>query len=154
MVKEIIVMVIGAIPVLELRWAIPQALYWQMPIVKAFWLSVAGNIIIIAPVLLFLEPVSNKLRKFKLWSRFFDWFVERTRKKADVIQKYEALGLAIFVAIPLPGTGAWTGCLAASLFKIRFRYAFISIAAGVLGAGLIVSALCVLGKISIEAVIR
>ena len=152
--KEIIVMIIGATPVLELRLAIPQALYWQMSIVKAFWLSVAGNIIIIAPVLLLLEPISNKLRRFKLWSRFFDWFAERTRKKADVIQKYEALGLAIFVAIPLPGTGAWTGCLAASLFKIRFRYAFMAIVAGVLAAGLIVSVLCVLGKISIEALIH
>ncbi len=154
MAKEIIVMLIGALPVLELRWAIPQALYWQMPIVKAFWLSVAGNIIIIAPVLFLLEPVSVKLRRFKFWSRFFDSFSERTRKKANLIQKYEALGLAIFVAVPLPGTGAWTGCLAASLFKIRFRYAFMAIAAGVLGAGLIVSALCELGKISIQAVIR
>lgn len=154
MTKEIIVMIIGALPVIELRWAIPQALYWQMPIVKAFWLSVAGNIIIIAPVLFLLEPVSAKLRRFKLWSRFFDSLSERTRRKANLIQKYETLGLAIFVAVPLPGTGAWTGCLAASLFKIRFRYAFMAIAAGVLGSGLIVSALCELGKISIQAVIR
>jgi uncharacterized membrane protein len=147
-------MVIGALPVLEVRWAIPQALIWKMPILKAFWLSVLGNIIPVAPLLFLLEPVSNKLRRFKLWSRFFDWFAERTKKKADLIQKYEALGLALFVAVPLPGTGAWSGCLAATLFKIRFRYAFIAIVAGVIGAALIVLALCLLGIISWQAVIK
>jgi len=70
------------------------------------------------------------------------------------VQRYEALGLAIFVAIPLPMTGAWSGVVAASLFKIRFRYAFIAIVAGVIGAGLIVSMLCVLGIISWKAVIH
>ena len=146
--KEYIIMIIGALPVSELRGAIPLALFWQMPIVKAFWLSVLGNIIPVAPALFLLEPVSNRLRKFKIWARFFDWLFERTKKKADTIQKYEALGLAIFVAIPLPMTGAWSGVVAASLFKIRFRYAFIAIVAGVIAAGLIVSALCALGIIS------
>jgi len=141
-------MLVGALPISELRGAIPLALYYGMSLSKAFWLSVLGNLIFVAPALFLLEPVSNKLRRFKLWSRFFDWLFERTRKKADTIQKYEALGLAIFVAIPLPMTGAWSGVVAASLFKIRFRYAFIAIVAGVIGAGLIVSFLCALGLIS------
>ncbi|MFH1441581.1 MAG: small multi-drug export protein, partial [Candidatus Omnitrophota bacterium] len=72
----------------------------------------------------------------------------------DTVQKYEALGLAIFVAIPLPITGAWSGVVAASLFKIKFRYAFIAILAGVLSAGLIVSSLCQLGIISWKAVVH
>ncbi len=152
--KEILVMLIGAIPVLELRWAIPQALWWEMPVFKTFWLAVLGNMLPVAPVLFLLEPVSNKLRRFKIWSRFFDWLAERTKKKADIIQKYETIGLALFVAVPLPGTGAWTGCLAASLFKIKFRYAFIAIAAGVIGAGVIVLALCMLGIFSIKAIIQ
>ncbi|MGE5197415.1 MAG: COG2426 family protein, partial [Deltaproteobacteria bacterium] len=142
----------GALPISELRGAIPLALSFQMSLAKAFWLSVLGNFIIIIPALFLLEPVSNRLRKFKLWSRFFDWVFERTRQKADVIQKYEALGLAIFVAVPLPLTGAWSGVIAASLFKIRFRYAFLAITAGVIAAGLIVSALCALGMISWKAV--
>jgi uncharacterized membrane protein len=146
--KEYVVMLVGALPISELRGAIPLALYYGMSLSKAFWLSVLGNLIFVAPALFLLEPVSNKLRRFKLWSRFFDWLFERTRKKADTIQKYEALGLAIFVAIPLPMTGAWSGVVAASLFKIRFRYAFIAIVAGVIGAGLIVSFLCALGLIS------
>ena len=146
--KEYIVMLVGALPISELRGAIPLTLSFGMPLGKAFWLSVLGNSIPVAPALFLLEPVSNRLRRFKIWSRFFDWLFERTKKKADTVQKYEALGLAIFVAIPLPMTGAWSGVVAASLFKIRFRYAFIAILAGVIGAGLIVSALCGVGMIS------
>ena len=145
--KEYAVMIVGALPISELRGAIPLALYWGMPMGKAFLLSVLGNIIPIVPFLFLLEPVSTRLRKFKIWSRFFDWVFERTKKRADTVQKYEALGLAIFVAIPLPMTGAWSGVIAASLFKIRFRYAFIAIVAGVVGAGIIVSFLCTLGII-------
>ena len=152
--KEYIVMIVGAIPIFELRLAIPLGFYqFHMTLVNAFWLSVLGNIMPILPVLFLLEPISNRLGKFRVWSRFFDWFSERTKKKADVIQKYEALGLALFVAVPLPGTGAWAGCLAASLFKIRFRYAFIAIVAGVIGAGIIVSVLCALGMITWKAVV-
>lgn len=152
--KEYIIMFIGALPVLELRWAIPQALFWKMPFFKAFWLAVAGNIIPVVPALFLLEPISNRLRKFRLLARFFNWFTEKTKKNADLIQKYEAIGLALFVAVPLPGTGAWTGCFAASLFKIKFRYAVTAIIAGVIGAGLIVLGLCALGIIGIEAIIK
>lgn len=151
--NEVMVIIMGALPISELRGAIPLGLSLGMSMSKAFWLSVLGNTIFIAPALFLLEPVSNRLRKFKIWSRFFDWVFEQTRKKSDVIQKYEALGLAIFVAVPLPMTGAWSGVIAASLFKIKFRYALVAIICGVLGAGLIVIALCALGIISWKAVI-
>jgi len=150
--KEYIVIIVGALPIAELRGAIPLALSFGMPLSKAFWLSVLGNWIIVIPALFLFEPVSNYLRKMKIFSRFFDWVFERTRKNSDSIQKYEALGLAIFVAIPLPMTGAWSGVIAASLFKIRFRYALIAITAGILGAGLIVAALCALGIFTWKAV--
>jgi uncharacterized membrane protein len=150
--KDYLVMIVGALPVSELRGAIPLALSFGMSLSKAFWLAVLGNCIIVAPALFLFKPVTGFLRKFKIWSRFFDWVFERTRKNSDVIQKYEALGLVIFVAIPLPITGAWSGVIAASLFKIRFRYAFISIIAGILCAGLIVTALCAFGLLSWKAV--
>lgn len=150
--KDYIVMIVGALPIAELRGAIPLALSFGMPLAKAFWLSVLGNCIIVAPALFLFEPVTNVLRKFKIWAKFFDWVFERTKKNSDSIQKYEALGLAIFVAIPLPMTGAWSGVIAASLFKIRFRYAFLAIIAGVFCAGLIVAALCALGILSWKAV--
>jgi uncharacterized membrane protein len=150
--KEYVVIIIGALPVSELRGAIPLALSFGMPLAKAFWLAALGNCLIVAPALFLFKPVTGFLRKFRIWSRFFDWVFERTRKNSDSIQKYEALGLAIFVAIPLPMTGAWSGVIAASLFKIRFRYAFLAIIAGVICAGLIVSALCALGILSYKAV--
>ena len=150
--KDYVVMIVGALPISELRGAIPLALSWGMPMGKAFLLSVLGNISFIIPALFLFEPVSNRLRKFRIWARFFDWVFERTKKKGDVIQKYEALGLAIFVAIPLPMTGAWSGVIAASLFKIRFRYAFMAITAGVIGAGLIVTSLSALGIMSWKVV--
>jgi uncharacterized membrane protein len=150
--KELVVMIVGALPISELRGAIPLALSFGMSFKKAFLLSVIGNLIPVVPILFLLEPVSNRLRKFKIWARFFDWLFARTKKKADTVQKYEALGLAIFVAIPLPMTGAWTGAIAASLFKIRFRYALLAIVSGVVVAGGIVSALCALGILSWKAV--
>jgi uncharacterized membrane protein len=146
--KEYIVMIVGALPISELRGALPLALSFGMSMPKAFCLGVLGNISFVAPALFLFEPVSTRMRRFKIWSRFFDWVFERTKRNADTVQKYEALGLAIFVAIPLPMTGAWSGVVAASLFKIRFRYAFIAIVVGVIGAGIIVSVLCALGIIS------
>jgi uncharacterized membrane protein len=152
--REWVVMIVGALPISELRGALPLALSFGMSLSQAFWLSVAGNSLIVAPALFLFEPVSNWLRKFKFWSGFFDWVFARTKKNSDAVQKYEALGLAIFVAIPLPMTGAWSGVIAASLFKIKFRYAFIAIIAGVLSAGLIVAALCALGIMGWKAAVH
>jgi uncharacterized membrane protein len=150
--QDYAVIIVGALPITELRGAIPLGLSLGMPLARAFWLAILGNCIFVAPALFLFEPVTGYLRKFKIWSRFFDWVFERTKKNSDSIQKYEALGLAIFVAIPLPMTGAWSGVIAASLFKIRFRYAFLAIIAGVICSGLIVSALCALGILSWKAV--
>ncbi|MFA5164333.1 MAG: small multi-drug export protein [Candidatus Omnitrophota bacterium] len=150
--KDYIVLITAALPVSELRGAIPLALSFGMTVQKAFLLSVIGNFIPVIPVLFLLEPVSRRLGRFKVFARFFDWLFTRTRKRADTIQKYEMLGLAVFVAIPLPMTGAWTGAIAASLLKIKFRYAITGIILGILGAGLIVSSLCTLGIMSWQAV--
>jgi len=147
MTNELITVIVAALPISELRGAIPLAvLSFKIPLAKAFLLSVLGNLIPVIPLLLFLQPVSEKLRHFRLWSKFFDYLFERTRRKASLIEKYEALGLILFVAVPLPITGAWTGCIAASLFKIRFRYAFLAISIGVLIAAIIVSTITVAGS--------
>lgn len=151
--KEYIVMIVAALPISELRGSIPLGLSLGMSLSKVFWLSVLGNSIIIAPALFLFKPVSDFLRRFKIWSRFFDRIFERTKRNSDSIQKYEALGLVLFVAIPLPMTGAWSGVIAASLFKIRFRYAFPAIITGVFCAGLIVLSLCALGIFSWKAVL-
>jgi uncharacterized membrane protein len=147
--KEIMVVILSTLPVTELRGAMPLAVAMGVPLKKAFLLSVAGNLIPIIPILFLFEPISLKLRHFKPLARFFDWFYEHTRKKASLVEKFEALGLMLFVAIPFPGTGAWTGCIAASIFRIRFRYAVIATTLGVIGAGIIVAILIAIGKILI-----
>ncbi|MBN2089010.1 small multi-drug export protein [candidate division KSB1 bacterium] len=150
---EMITVLIAMIPIAELRGAIPWALAnppvggglsWP----AAYFYAVLGNFLPIIPVLLFIEPVSKWLRRYPLFDKFFDWLFTRTRKKAQAnIDKYEALGLAVFVAIPLPVTGAWTGAFAAFVFGIKFHRAVLSILAGILVAGVIVT-LASLGVIS------
>jgi uncharacterized membrane protein len=152
--KEYAVMILAALPIGELRVGIPVGLSFGLSLQKAFWLSVLGNAIPVVPILFFLKPVSNSLSKFRIFKRFFDWFFTRTKKKSDTIQKWETLGLAIFVAIPLPMTGAWSGAVAASLLKMKFRYALIGNLVGILGAGIIVTTLCALGIMSWKAVIQ
>jgi len=144
--KEWVTIFIAMLPIAELRGSIPAALVMGLSPAKAFFLSILGNSIPIIPVLFLLEPISNALMKFKPWKRFFDWLFERARSKGDLIQKYEAIGLMLFVAVPLPMTGAWSGCIAASIFRIKFRYAFPAIFLGVVLAGLIVLGVCIFGK--------
>jgi uncharacterized membrane protein len=132
----------AALPISEVRGAIPLAIgvYGYDPI-QAYLLSVFGNLLPIIPLLLFLGPVSDFLRQCTLGDRFFTWLFLRTRRK--YIQDHENFGLAalaIFVAIPLPMTGAWTGCAIAFLLGFRFWPAFAAIASGVFLAGIIVTA--------------
>lgn len=144
--EELITIIVAALPVSELRGAIPLAiLTLKVPLAKAAFLSILGNLLPVIPLLLFLKPVSERLRRFEIWRKFFDRLFARTRKKASLVEKYEAVGLVFFVALPLPITGAWTGCIAASLFKIRFRYAFLAISLGVCLAAVIVTAVTLVG---------
>lgn len=151
--REAIVVVISALPVVELRGAIPVAHLMGMNPAAAYVLAVAGNMIPVIPLLLFLGPFSSFCMRFKYGKKFFEWFFERTRRKSKSVEKYETLGLSVFVAIPLPVTGAWTGCAAALLMGIRSRHAFWAILLGVMASGLIVTALCLLGWWGAAAII-
>ena len=151
---EWVTVIVGALPVLELRGAIPLALSMNEPLLKTYLLAVLGNLIPVVPLLLFLRPVSEYLRRFRLWRKFFEWLFKRTERRADVIQRYEALGLIIFVAIPLPMTGAWTGSIAASLFKIKMKYALPCICIGVLIAGAVVTAVWLVGEQAVGVFFR
>ena len=139
-------LILGALPVSELRGAIPAAIAFGFSPLKAYCIAFIGNTLPVIPLLFLLEPVSNLLRKLPVFNSFFNWLFERTRKKAALVEKFEALGLILFVAIPLPITGAWTGCVAATLFKVRFRYAFPAILLGIAIAGAVVIALTLAGK--------
>jgi uncharacterized membrane protein len=111
-------------------------------------LAVVGNASPVAPLLLGLGPLSNVLRRWAIFDRFFTWLFARTRRRGGLVEKYEALGLIPFVAVPLPVTGAWTGAVAAFVFGVRFWYALPAILAGILIAGVVVAAACA-GVISI-----
>ena len=150
--KEAAVLVVAALPISELRGAIPLGILgFGFSAFKTYLLSFFGNALPVIPILLLLGPISEKLRKFPLWKRFFDWLFEHTRKKAALVEKFEALGLILFVAIPLPITGAWTGCIAATLFRVRFRYAFFAILAGIAIAGIVVTALTLTGQMAVKS---
>jgi len=132
------------LPVSELRGAIPLAIgVYDIDPVKAYAISVIGNMVPVLFVLLLVDKVSATLsKKFVFFERFFGWLFEHTRmKNADRFQKWGSLALVAFVAIPLPVTGAWSGSIAAFVFGIPFKKSFPLIFAGVLIAGLIVSGL-------------
>ncbi|MEA3328573.1 MAG: small multi-drug export protein [Candidatus Omnitrophota bacterium] len=147
--SELFIILMSMLPINELRGTIPIALSMNQPVVKTLLLAIIGNLIPVGPLLVFLRPVSERLRRFKIWRRFFEHIFNHTEKKARIVQKYGALGLILFVAIPLPVTGAWTGSVAASLFKIRFRYAFSAIAVGVIISGCIVTAIYRLAQMAL-----
>lgn len=141
---------LGATPIMELRGAIPIAIgVYGMDPITAYILAVIGNLLPVIPLLLFLDPVSTYLRRFKIGDMFFSWLFTRThRNHSEKFERYGTLALTLFVAVPLPVTGAWTGCAAAFVFGIKFRHALLAISEGVMIAGVIVTALT-LGGISI-----
>jgi len=139
---ETVILIVSALPISELRGGIPLALSFGFSYTKAFWLAVLGNSVIIIPILLLLESASKFLMRWNIFNRYFNWLFARTRKHSDKVEKYGAIGLILFVGIPLPMTGAWTGCIAAYLFGIKFRHALPSILMGVLLAGVIVLLTC------------
>lgn len=138
--KELVVFIISMLPIFELRGALPVAIdVFHLPWYYAFMLAVAGNLVPVPFILLFLDAFSRLLQKVGFFERKFRWFSERVRKRGRIVQRYERIGLALFVAIPLPLTGAWTGSFIAVLFGLKFKHAFLSIFIGVIIAGAIVT---------------
>ena len=137
---------IAASPIAELRVAIPWAIVGQgFPWYYALLFALIGNMLPVPFILLFLDTAARYLSKIKFFERILNWLFEYTRRKGKLIERYERIGLALFVAIPLPITGAWTGSLLAVLFGMKFKHAILSIFIGVLIAGIIVTCLSMLG---------
>ena len=144
--KELVVLFISALPLAELRGALPVAInLFHFPWYYALLLAIIGNLVPVPFLLLFFNTLYRLLSKISIFERMLQWLVERTSRQGKIIEKYEQIGLMLFVAIPLPFTGAWTGSLAAVLFGIKFKHAFLSIFAGILIAGIIVTCLSLLG---------
>lgn len=141
---ELSVFIISMLPVSELRGAIPMAIgVYHLNPLQAYVIAVIGNIIPVIFILKYIEPISNYLMlKSKLFKTFFTRLFEYTRKKHNgKFEKWGALALITFVAIPLPITGGWSGAIAAFVFGIPFKKALPLISLGIMIAGVIVMGL-------------
>jgi len=135
------------IPWLESRYVIPFAIFAGWEWWQAFPIAVAGNMLPVPFILLFFHFVEKFLRRYQFWIKIMDRLFAKTRARADSkIRKYEYLGLLLFVAIPLPFTGAWTGSLIAYLFDLNFSKSLITIFIGVLIAASITTFLTLTGQ--------
>ncbi|NOZ08403.1 MAG: small multi-drug export protein [FCB group bacterium] len=134
------------LPVTELRLSIPWAVtIGGMPWPSAFAISIAGNFLITIPIVYLLGPASDFLRRWKYGDIFLNWLFARTRRKGTLIEKIEFVGLMLFVGIPLPMTGAWTGAIAAFVFGLGNKRALLAIMAGLLISATIVTVLTISG---------
>ena len=130
MPKELIAFIISMVPILELRGGLVAASLLGIGIWQAVIICFIGNILPIPFILLFITPIFNWMKTTKLFSPLVHKLEKKSMAKSDKIQKYEFLGLVLFVGIPLPGTGAWTGALIASLLGIKIKKAFPAIVVG------------------------
>lgn len=130
--KEAIVFIISMIPILELRGALLVAgPILGVPVAKAIPLCVVGNIIPVPFILMLITPIFNWLKKTKTFQPMVTKLENKAMSKSDQIEKYEFWGLVLFVGIPLPGPGAWTGSLIAALLGIKFKKAFPAVVIGI-----------------------
>ncbi len=135
------VLVVAALPIVELRGAIPLGVALGLEPLEALALALVGNLAPI-PVLYFvLLPLVRYLKRSRLFRGFVEKYVASSEKRSERIRRVGLPGLILFVAVPLPGTGAWSGCLIALLLGYSLGRTMLALALGTLGAGLVVTAL-------------
>ena len=139
--KYFIIFIISMVPILELRGGLIAAALLKVNFFTAIIICILGNLIPIPFILLFITPIFRWLKRTKLFKPLVEKLEKKSMSKSDQIKKYEFLGLVLFVGIPLPGTGAWTGSLIASLLDIKFKKAFPAIICGLILATIIMSTL-------------
>ncbi len=143
--KELAVILLSIIPIAELRFAIPFAvLKYGMHPALAFLYACIGNLLPVPFIILFIRKIFDWMKKFAFLRKIAVKLEERGASKQETVKKYKFWGLFIFVAIPLPGTGAWTGGLIAALMNMRLKDALPSITLGVITAGIVVTTLTIL----------
>ena len=135
-----VTLIVSMIPVIELRGAIPLGVGLGLSHFDAMWVSMLGNMLPVPFIILFIRPIFKWMtRTSEKLGRVVEKLEARAEGKWDKVHKYQFFGLAIFVGIPLPGTGAWTGALIAAVMDMRMRSALPSITLGVVMAGLLVT---------------
>ncbi|NLP48949.1 MAG: small multi-drug export protein [Clostridiales bacterium] len=139
--NELIVFVVSMLPVLELRGGMVAAKLLDLPLLPAFFISFAGNMLPIPFILIFIRKIFQFLRDKKGFSKIIEKLEIRSMRQSDKVKRWREWGLLMFVAIPLPGTGGWTGALIAALIDMRIKKSLPIIAVGVLIAGFIMAVL-------------
>lgn len=148
--KMIMTFLISMVPVVELRGAIPYGVGLGLDWWIATPLAMIGNLIPVPFIIFFIKKIFAWMRKLgPRFDKLVTKLEKRAEKKAPTVQKYAFWGLFIFVAIPLPGTGAWTGALIAAMLDMRLKRAFPSIALGVFTAGVVISVLTYVLKVTV-----
>lgn len=147
--KEVIVFIISMLPILELRGGLLAASILNLDFIPGFIISILGNILPIPIVLLFLDKILRWLEKYKVTKNFVKKIENKILSKKKQIEKYGYIGLILFVGIPLPGTGAWTGSALAVLLNMNKKKSFLYIMLGIILASIIMSILSygILGNI-------
>jgi uncharacterized membrane protein len=137
------VFLLAMTPIIELRGAVPLGiLVYKLPVLDVVFFSFLGNLLPVPFLFATMQPGERLMRRIGFMDRFLTWLFARTRRKTSRhIERYQELALIALVAVPLPGTGAWTGVLVAYLFGLPVRMSFVSIAVGVLLAAIFVAAL-------------
>ena len=143
--KYLIVFFISMVPLIELRGAIPYAIGYNLPILPSYIVAIIGNMLPVPIIYLFARRVLEFGKDKKYIDKFFTWCLKKGEAGGKKLQEKAGKGLYwalfIFVGIPLPGTGAWTGTLAASILDMDFKKSVIAVMAGVILAGIIMGIL-------------
>ena len=139
--KDLVIFIISLMPILELRGGLLAASLLHVEYIRALIICVVGNILPIPVVLLFLKKILDLLEKWHVTKKIVDWLMKKVDNKREKIDKYGYMGLILFVGIPLPGTGAWTGSLLAVVLGLDRKKSFICIIIGILLAAIIMSIL-------------
>ena len=142
--KYLIVFLVSMVPLVELRGAIPWSQAYQLPLLQSYIVCVIGNMIPVPIIYLFARKVLEWGKDKKLTKKFFTWCLEKGEKGGEKLKASAGnsgifWALLLFVGVPLPGTGAWTGTLAASFLKLDFKTSITAVALGVILAGIIMS---------------
>lgn len=135
--KELLVFIISLMPILELRGGILAAAILKLDPIPSYIISIVGNLLPIPFILLLINKIINWMKNSKHFKKVADWLEQKVQKHKGQIEKYGYLGIVLFVGIPLPGTGAWTGSLIASVLEMDRKKTFLAVLAGVFLASII-----------------
>ena len=138
--REVALLIVSMTPLIELRGSIPLGAALGMEWPGVCLISVVGNLLPVPFIVLFGRPLFKWLKSTRLLSGITAKYEAKLMSKADKVTRYETIGLCLFVGIPLPGTGAWSGAALAALLGLRMKNALLAITGGVLIAGVIMTA--------------